>query len=142
MFVKSPVEHLATLAHSIVGAVSWPCVCKESKHKEGDVCQHVWHKAKWTWLNMCNRFVTHLLIDWEISLISKVITHPRGLYMICKHNTCRHSPMAEHLQMRYKPNGHVTTALLYSVWADQSTLSCVCHEVNFILLVLCHKMVW
>ena len=89
-----------------------------------------------------NRFAMHLVTDWEISLISKVITHPRGVYLICKQDICRYSPRVKHLQMRYKPNGHVTTALLYGMWADQSSLSCVCHEVNFILLVLCHEMVW
>ena len=53
-------------------------------------------------------------------LLVTLITHPWGLYLVCKLDTQGHSLRVECLQIRHKLNGCVTTALFYGAWSDQS----------------------
>ena len=61
-----------------------------------------------------------------------LITHPWGLYLICKRDAQECSLRVEHLQIRYKLNGCVTTALFYGgMSGSKAALACIWHEERF-----------
>ena len=54
------------------------------------------------------------------------MTHPWDLYLICQRDNWGSSMRAEHLQIRYKPNGCVTNVLF--IVCEQIKGACVWHE--------------